>query len=535
MAKLTIVKIMAFETGTYNNMYHRPYESNVNVDLLNQYDEVTRGGRIINESSLQVLAPHIIAPSAQAESQIVIQNGWGQKRFRFIMVVQEDQGIGGALMHIMSGYTDHNDVVGMSETTINPQARLIFNTVVTVNVVQGYQSQDQTAQVQSRVVDSYHVIQRPIANTPSRGWGSSGVVSLRPEDVVDQMATDNYSTTGETISLCNGFATENMVRSSRMNNSSPDYLARTLNAIAYSAREYEQNASSSKGYGTMLDNAIGHLQERQLNNDQFMRDLLLRTAMRQEGSVAWGELQNIFPYINDPTITQFKRTDPAKKDLYMSTQGNTEYWTTSTMEVQIAARIAAAFPSAMVGMLIGRATINCSNMNVHNRMDSQCSVSALVPGVTIDLVTAAEHLKQRMYIDVLNSVTQNDRIPLSVQVRCDVLGDTFITVQFNCGRPIDFALPTFADHLFTPVLAQSRQALDGLANDFSKLADRQGSLQPQTNMQNGTFNVNAPQAPVQPIYQGQSAPSPVQPIYQGQAPSAPQSAPVAGQANQYGI
>src|SRR5690606_27277184 len=153
-----------------------------------------------NESSLQMIAPHIIAPSAQAESQIQIQNGWGQKRFRFIMVVQEEQGIGGALMHIMSGYTDHNEVVGMHENTINPQSRLIFNTVVTVNVVQDFQAQGQAAQARSRVVDSYHVIQRPINTTPSRGWGQSGVVSLRPEDVVDQMATDNHSTNGETIS-----------------------------------------------------------------------------------------------------------------------------------------------------------------------------------------------------------------------------------------------------------------------------------------------------------------------------------------------
>lgn len=525
MAKLSIIKVMAIETGTYNNMHHRPYQSNVNADILNQYDEATRGGRLINESSLQIIAPHIIAPSAQAESQILIQNGWGQKRFRFIMVVQEDQGIGGSMLHVLSGYTDHNEAVGLNENNINPQLRLVFNSVTTVNVMQQFQAQGVPAQIQSRVVDSYHVIQRPIDNTPTRGWGQSGVVSLRPQDVVDQMATDNYSNTGETISLCNGFTTENMVRSTRMNNSSPDYLARTLNAIAYSTREYNQNTSGSAGYGQVLDNAISQLQEAQLANDTFMRDLLMRTAMRQEGAVTWGELQSMFPYVNDPNITKFKRTDPNKRDLYVSAQGNTEYWTTSTMEVQIAARIAAALPSAMVSMLVGRVTLNCSNMNQFNRMDGQVDPIGLVPGVAIDLITAGEHLKQRLYIDVLNSVTQNDRIPLDVRIRCDVLGDTFITVRFNCGHPIDFALPTFADHLFTPVLARSRDSLDGIASDFGKLADRHSQLQTQANMTNGQVNLNVNAAPHQQVQ-----PTP----YPNQTQGVP-STPSNGNDNIYGI
>ena len=510
MAKLSIVKVLAYETGTYNSMHHRPYTSNINNDLLNQYDEATRGGRIINESSLQILAPHIIAPSAQADAQIQIQNGWGQQRYRFIMIVQEDQGIGGSLMHVLSGYTDHNEAVGLSATAINPQLRLTFNSVTTVNIMQSYPSQGQPAQVQSRVVDSFHVIQRPIERNAARGWNDSGVVSLRPQDVVDQMATDSYSHTGETISLCNGFTTENMIRSSRMNNSSPDYLARTLNAIAYSTREYNQNTNGSAGYGQILDNAIGQLQESQLSSDNFMRDLLMRTSMRQEGCVSWGELLNAYPYINDPAITSFKRIDPNKLDPFVPQQGNTEYWTTSTMEVQIAARIAAALPSAMVSMLVGRAVINCTNMNHMNRMDASADVVGLIPGVAIDTITAGEHLKQRLFIDVLNSVTQNDRIPLDVRIRCDVLGDMRMTVRFNCGPAIDFALPTFADHLFTPVLARSRNALDGIASDFSKLADRHTELQTKATMQNGMVNIN----PTQP------SPIPQAP-YQGQVPTAP--------------
>lgn len=529
MAKMTIVKFMAFETGTYNTMHHRPYQSNVNNDILNQYDEATRGGRIINESSLQILAPHIIAPSAQAEAQIQIQNGWGQQRYRFIMIVQEDQGIGGALMHVMSGYTDHNEATGLSAQTINPQLRLTFNSVTTVNIMQSYNPGGAAAQTQSRVIDSFHVIQRPIERTAARGWNESGVVSLRPQDVVDQMATDNHSTTGETISLCNGFTTENVIRSSRMNNSSPDYLARTLNAIAYSTREYNQNTSGSSGYGQVLDQAIGQLQEAQLANDNFMRDLLMRTSMRQEGSVSWGELYAVFPYINDPSVTNFKRFDPNKIDPFRSQQGNTEYWTTSTMEVQIAARIAAALPSAMVSMLVGSAHIKCSNMNQHNRMDAQAEVLGLIPGVAIDLITAAEHLKQRLFIDVLNSVTQNDRIPLDVFIRCDVLGDMMMTIRFNCGHPIDFALPTFADHLFTPVLARNRNSLDGIASDFAKLADRHSELQTQTTMNNGVVSLN-PQPQHQPGYMAPQNPYPVQ-----QPNAAPQAAPTTGNDNVYGI
>lgn len=465
---IKIVSFMAFETGTYNQVFDRPYTTNLTPDSLNRYDELTKGGRLINPGTLSTLAPMILAPSATAGTAIVIPNGWDQKRYRFVMIVEQKQGVGGAVMHIMTGYTDHNEAVGTNTNHINPAVRLFFNTCVSVNVIQNMATLHHNASAHGRITDHYHILHRPVDVSPIRGFTSDGPVSLRPSDVVDQMSVNERSLMGTTHSLCNGLMSEPVIRSSRAFNAAPTYLAETLQAINYSAKLHE-GAQHENGT-TMYDSAIGTLQEDTLRREQFMQMLISRTSFSRDGCVSWGELRSMFPYIETPEVTQFKKHDPNRIDVMINRAGGTEYWSGATSETSIAARIAAAVPSAMISSLVGVAQFHITNMNNRGFEVAVNHALPLVKIVSIDMISAVEQLKKQIIIDIFNAVSDNNRIPIEASIRCDVMGDLFISLQFNCQPKVDFTLPAFADHLFTPILARTRAKLDNLAHDMSQLA-----------------------------------------------------------------
>ena len=463
-----IVSFMAFETGTYNQVFDRPYQTNITPNDVNRYSELTQDGRLINNATLSTLAPNILMPAAVAGAPIQIPHGWNQTRYRFVLVVEQTMGIGGILMHIFTGYTDHNEATGLNQSTINPNINLYFNTCVTVNVAQNLATSTHQATAQGRVTEQYHMLLRPQDVNPIRGYNMDGPVSLRPKDVIDKMSENESSLNGTTTSLCNGLMSESIIRSSRSYNAAPSYLAETLQAINYSTKAYDQG-NVQPGTG-MYDAAIGLVDEMPIRQDAFLQSLITRTNLNRDGCVTWGMLKSLYPYIENPQVTHFKRIDPNRKDVYIHRAGGTEHWSGSTQETAIAARIAAAVPSAMIASLVGVAVFHVSNMGNRGIEVAVTHAAPLVRVVAIDLLSAVEQLKKQLVIDIFNAVTDNNRIPIECNIRCDVMGDIFISVQFNCQPKIDFTLPTFADHLFTPIISRTRANLDRIAQDMSALA-----------------------------------------------------------------
>src|SRR5690606_33190833 len=106
--QIVVTELLMLETGTYNDMYARPYQSHTNDAKLNILAEATRGGQALQPSSLSGVAGLFLQPSAEVDrsSPIITPNGYGSKRFRFLMKVEYTNAMG--LRHTLaySGYTD---------------------------------------------------------------------------------------------------------------------------------------------------------------------------------------------------------------------------------------------------------------------------------------------------------------------------------------------------------------------------------------------------------------------------------------------
>ena len=83
--KIQLVKAMFMETGTYNDMYRRPYQSQ-QMDRSTQrtFDEIVHGESNVLSSAIASIAGRILAPQAFPEKRIVLPNS-GEKTLRFYL------------------------------------------------------------------------------------------------------------------------------------------------------------------------------------------------------------------------------------------------------------------------------------------------------------------------------------------------------------------------------------------------------------------------------------------------------------------
>ena len=62
---MKVQRLIMVETGTYNDMVVRPYQSNLNEQTMNVFRDVTMEGRNLSSETLSGLASNILRPSGQ--------------------------------------------------------------------------------------------------------------------------------------------------------------------------------------------------------------------------------------------------------------------------------------------------------------------------------------------------------------------------------------------------------------------------------------------------------------------------------------
>jgi len=107
---------------------------------------------------------------------------------------------------------------------------------------------------------------------------------------------------------------------------------------------------------------------------------------------------------------------------------------------------------------------------------------------TMDLTPYAQNFKMRLEQEVLRDLTFGNTMDFAIEMRADLLGETWISVSINSGPQIDYVVPSFADALTVPVLTSNPGLAVTLANDFNTLFETvRGSTIP--GMTGNTVNV----------------------------------------------
>ena len=472
---MKIRRLFFREMGTYADLYTRPYSTEGDGNVVRDLDELTMGGRQISPGLISGVATRILRPTADVDrrnDRIEIANGWGTRRFMFIMEAEVNRGSNSVSVEIITGYTEHNEVITRSKS-ISEDTVLRFNGMYTVNTIQVYGRYG--AQEQTSIREPIQLVNR--RRKPSYGVGgrNDDTVRMCPEDLFmiktqvpefEELAqVDGYIDTRGTIM-------RPLAPSRRENNLSSHYLTRALEAARDS---HQDDFLGDEDESDRMVRARGKVREPLLQNRRAFSTLAQETAIMESGYVTYGELLAMDPDLD--RIVQISFNDDRKS--HIDHRDNSENWYDRTSEAICATIIAHSIPNVMMECMYAHARIESTNMTYSGRFESVAvKLHPYMEGVDLD--ENYNHLMSKINTELMPGLLLNDQMMIDVTIECAIYADTIVEISIDGGRKERFVFPTFCDALAAPVVADNRDRLHVLANDIVGIGDQLGHFHETT-------------------------------------------------------
>jgi hypothetical protein len=481
MHNFEILQALFIETGTYNDMTIRPYQTAGDQSHIQEMQRLTEYGRHLSPSALCGIATQVLRPSAQSHSMAMIDNGWQEPRFRFIIKVREvDNHQGLTTIKILQGYTSH---VGLSmHGAVDPNMLLYFNNVVVLRQVMV--NSPSGNYVTSHVASADHLLRG--VYRPTFTAEPEMTYLMRPEDVFT--AISRQMLVGEDImDLRLGFAESAMKKSRRRNGSAAHYL----NDVMVNYRDSLDYSEFGSPLSNFAENARGNLIEGSSDQDPFLRLLKNQSVnFTNNGGIAYSELCYIFPEFDHvATLIPAKKIQIQNSGFANHQAGQTEYWTSANNETVWATILSQSVPALMMDLMLSRIAFTATNRTIGTdyfvEVADPCSFAD-----GIDLSPYIATFKSRMVNEVLRGLSSNNLIDFAIQMVCDVLGETRINVRIAGGLLTEFVTPSCCDGLFSPVLASTYEQVETLSYDIQNMASSVAEMQSPPMYNNTNPGVN---------------------------------------------
>lgn len=466
---MKIRRLFFREMGTYSDIYSRPYATDVSGRVLSQFDEITRGGQDIQPTVLSGLATRILRPTSDVslENRIQIANGWGTKRFMFIMEAEVHRSSTTVTVEVITGYTDHDDRFTRSGS-IDPDTVLYFNSAFTLRTMEVLGGRGR--QEQSLIQDSIQIVSRRTMADYGRHSRSVGTVTMRPEDLfIAQTRLPEF----EELSNDEGYrdmrtAMERPLKASRRENTiSANYLCKSVAAYRDSG---ETDFLGDEDIDQRLISARGRVKEPLLQQRRAFEQLARETQIMESGMVTYGELLAMNPDLD--RIAEISFNDPRVSIDYRSQSAE---WNGRNSESIAATIIAHAIPNLLMECMYSSATIVSTNMTRSGQFES--TVPMLHPfAAGGDIDENYNRLISKINHELMPGLVLNEYMTVDVSIRSAIYGDTVIDISLD-GKPHEhFVFPSFCDSLATPVIADDQHHLYTLAQDIIGITDQLGHI-----------------------------------------------------------
>lgn len=481
--RLRVVRFLITETGTYNPMYRRAYHTSMDAGTLSSIEEKVANAKRITPQMLGGLADRFILPSAAAEQialpngrtaprQIVIPQGWNERRLRFMLEVETDFGTGGRITELIQGYTDHLGVT--HNGIIDPNMEFHVNSILKIR-----KQTDNTPWGPKsifNVVDAAHVL---VDNNSQQLYNPDVTERMRPEDVFAAMDRKVYNQIGSFIderTVLNSVP----VLSPRNNGIPTNYLSTIM--------EGYQNAlidpSNSAGVQSDIFSAArGFTGAGSIQMDAFIKAISSVRHMPAASSFTFKNLFDLDPNIQHvtkytktvaPSITvqsNFGGLNQAKPwdMLHDASLGMTQSWENPDGATHAAVILGNSVPGLLMDLGLTGIYFTSTNRDLGDMTVPAGMMNTKIGNwesfSDFDMTNHLRTFVARLEREVLLGLTYNNQLDYWVEMHVDLLGETWIRVSVSGGPIIAYNQPSFADALAVPVLTQNRQAVTDMVND----------------------------------------------------------------------
>lgn len=454
--KIRVVSLKIQETGTYNQQYMRPYESNITVGTLNSVLERVgnQGPGEIQSEVFRGLASDIIAPTATPEAQIGIAGGWSEKRLRFVLEIEYERGSFGVTnTEYIMGYTDYTGV-SMSGH-IDPQMTFYINNTII------------TTKQKVMTPTGINIIEVPSENTQvmcdnafTGIFNGPTMKMIRPEDLFKSIQNSVLYSSGDEVFDNRLTVTSIPVKSSRVNNLPDQYLTNVVNSYINAQTSLNDLGTQSDLYNKAISNASIDCASR----DPFMGAISVLKERNISNVFTMQDLLNIDP--NADNVTTIAAISPNAISMLHQT-GQTAAWGGSDRVTLMASVIAQTVPAIMMELMISSICFTSTNYDGMGRITTVISDGK---GFTnLDMTSNFNKFIYRFENEVANILSFNNQDTFAVEIISASMGETWIKLSLSGGGFYDFVVPTFCDNLIAPVVTTDKNRITQIANDIDSL------------------------------------------------------------------
>lgn len=463
MNEIRIAKLIMQETGTYNPMFQRPYETHVTQDIFNnivQKVEETRGAEITG-STLAGVASALVTPTAHHNGEISIPYGWAEKRIRFILEAHVKTRFGSDMIFFFQGFTSHLGV-GYSGHSFDLDMEFYINSFIRVSRMEKYTP---TGLITRDIITDAASIVNGQFMRNDQFSNQQNIMMMRPQDIFTGMQSAyirdayNYHNNNQDIHDTRLFLT-GAVRSKRSNNLPSNYVGKIIDSYQTSLVNSFSTSDNKDAYTVARD----YTNEENLGQNEFLAALSRVKGMANVTSFKLPDLLRIDPNV-ESVINYITLAPTAVAELHHA--GQTSYWNASDRETLIATILGNAVPAIMMECMISKIHFKSTNHDFTGAMNTIIGdVSSLT---NMDISSNCELFKRRFEREVMFDITYGGQDLYMVTINADLFGDTYITLSIGGGPDITFNTPSFCDGLTAPVMTTNQQNYYGTINDFDHL------------------------------------------------------------------
>lgn len=460
---MRITQLIIIETGTYNQQFLRPYTMDVRADTMDLLKNTIQNSPTIASSTLAGISSQFFRPEAAPESQIIIPNGWNQKRYRFFMQVEYEKYDMTHQENIL-GYTEY-DGISTQSNAIDEQMRFFVNSISTLRTsviaTANGLAQSRTVTGSSQVLDDNNW-------QPGRNniYNTAPSFHLRPQDLFQVMSTsierDSLGLMGDNVVDTRIMTSKEPVLSRRKNNLGATYTSTMINGFL---------AANNDAMGTVDDisgSAMGYVRDDAMIQDAFMSKLR-SLAGTQTSAFTIRDLMNIDPNVNH--VKKIVHLKPAERAT-LHNVGQTADWGDVTIETQYAAVLSQSIPSLMMDLGLVKAIIVSHNGSINGLPDT--TLQDIKSFAYQDLTTAARTLITNINHIVIRDISYNNQMQYSFTASIDLMGESVFRISVNGSPFVDYCMPSFADAVLTPVTTMNNNRVYDISNQFNTLLSNLG-------------------------------------------------------------
>ena len=455
---MRVNKFIFIETGTYSDMHHRPYSLQFDQNQLNAVYDATNGGASITPTTIAEPLAGVATPSATVSNQVQIPQGWGSKRFAFMLEIEHSiQGM--TVYDVMSGYTDHADVT--IHRTIDPNMRLYINSMTRVRT-RHMPTPHGMIEVPSPVKTSQVLNDLTQSNTM---FGSEPKFTVRPEDVFFVVGGGHVNENGNILSTPSTTFAMGAKTATRSETSSTTYMASILNAFAQYFGQLDPNHDT---YADVSFEAARSVTATGINNNTLINNMQMATNVARDGYFTFNQLLQACPDAWDRLHTVY--SDNNLMHGYSSPQ-DSQHMNGADPTTVAATMLANTLSALMSDALLTDLVIDGTNCVVGHHEPYMINIQNAVGfSDKVDVRALNSRLVNRIKVELMPTLTHNGLMSVSFHASVRLMYETRIRISLNGGPMVDYCVPTFSDGLFSPLITEGDGDLTNLSAAMDSMA-----------------------------------------------------------------